>query len=595
MIKIKDYSVGQYRSQFIVCIVAALMLLAVGCSSMPATLSSQTQDKAAAPVLVEKQTAEGAVIGEENPATNTISFKAIPYAKPPVGDLRWKAPQPPEKRSEALNASKFCEICPQYIDHDRNPATPQIVIGNEDCLYLNIWTPKSATSTSNLPVFFWIHGGGNSIQWPLLSGLDGGILANKSNMIVVTLNYRLGPMGFFNHPSLQSGKAGDEKSDSGNFAILDIIQALTWVKANINTFGGNPANVTIAGESAGGQNVFCLLSSPLAKNLFHKAISESGVISPSTPAQGAAHMNGIIAKLLVKDGEAADEKEAAIKLKAMSAKEIEGYLRSKKAADFLEMYPEGKATGMIVFPTSFGDGKVLPVDFYGAFKAGQYNKVPAILGTNKEEAKLFLRSYPTFIAWQKDRSLFINPEKTELFELAAKYTSDGWKVMAADGMARIMKNNPAQPKVFTYQFLWGAGGEDKSILSPTLNITLGACHSMEIDFVFGTEKAGLGAYVFNAKNRPGRIALSNAMMDYWAQFAKTGNPNRKGSGLPQWIAWSNAQGAPKTILLDADLNKYKIKMTKAELTQQALEAALKKEKRQKEIQPYWDAAPYRRR
>jgi para-nitrobenzyl esterase len=156
-----------------------------------------------------------------------------------------------------------------------------------------------------------------------------------------------------------------------------------------------------------------------------------------------------------------------------------------------------------------------------------------------------------------------------------------------------MKNNPAQPAVFTYQFLWGAGGDEKSIFSPTLNITLGACHSMEIDFVFGTDKAGLGAYVFNAKNRSGRIALSNAMMDYWTQFAKTGNPNREKSGLPQWIAWSNTKGAPKTILLDADLNNYKITMTKDELTQKALEAALKKEKRQKEIQPYWDAAPYR--
>jgi para-nitrobenzyl esterase len=590
MIRFKDYSVGHYSSQFIVWSAAAFMLLAVCCFSLPTSVSAQTQDEASAPVLVEKQTTEGAVLGVENPVTNTVSWKAIPYAKPPVDDLRWKAPQPPEKRSEALNATKFCEICPQYISPDGNPATPKIVLGNEDCLYLNIWAPKNATATSKLPVFVWIHGGGNSIQWPLLSRLDGGILANKGNMIVVTFNYRLGPMGFLNHPAL---KGSDALSDSGNFAILDIIQALTWVKANVSAFGGDPGNVTITGESAGGQDVFALIASPLAKNLFQKAIAESAVIRPSTPAEGEAHMNGIITKLLVKDGKATDEKEAVTKINAMAAKEIEEYLRSKKAEDFLEMYPEGKSAGMIVFPQTFGDGKVLPVNFYDALKNGQYNKVPAILGTNKEEAKLFLRSYPTFIAWQKDLSLFMNPDKTELFELAAKYTSDGWKIMAVDHMARVMKNNPDQPAVFTYQFLWGAGGDEKSIFSPTLNVTLGACHSMEIDFVFGTEKAGLGAYVFNAKNRPGRVALSNAMMDYWTQFAKTGNPNRKDSSLPQWIAWSNAKGAPKTILLDADLNNYKITMTKDELTQKALEAALKKEKRQKEIQPYWDAAPYR--
>ena len=195
-----------------------------------------------------------------------------------------------------------------------------------------------------------------------VSGQDGGILANRGNMVVVTVNYRLGHMGFLSHPAL---KTGDAAGDSGNFAILDLIAALKWVQANIANFGGDPGNVTIAGESAGGQNVYCLVSSPMAKGLFHRAISESGVIRPSTPAQGAAHMNGILAKLLVKDGKAADEKTAAATLAAMPAKDIEAYMRSKNAADFLEMYPEGKAAGMIMFPTAFGDGKVLPTDFYG--------------------------------------------------------------------------------------------------------------------------------------------------------------------------------------------------------------------------------------
>jgi para-nitrobenzyl esterase len=590
MRKTEGFSVRYFRLRLVVLIACAFPLLMTGCFSKPAAVPDPGQAKSVESILTVRQTSEGVVIGTINEAANTLSWKAIPYAQPPVGELRWRAPRNPAKRTAPLQADKFCEICPQYIDHDRNPATPQVVMGNENCLYLNIWAPK--TQAANLPVFVWIHGGGNSIQWPLLSSTDGAILAGKANMIVVTLNYRLGPMGFFNYPALRSG---DEAGDSGNFAILDLIAALTWIKTNIKAFGGDAGNVTIAGESAGGQNVFCLLSSPLAKGLFHRAIAESGVIRPSTPAQGEAHVNGIIAKLLVKDGKAADERVAAAQLTTMSAKEIEGYLRSKKAQDFLEMYPEGKIMGMIRFPSSFSDGTVLPKDFYGALESGNYNKVPVITGTNKEEAKLFLRGFPPFASWRQDQSLLQDPAKMEFYDLAAKYQSDGWKVMAVDNVARILRDNMDQPMVFAYQFLWGAGGAKGNVLEPPFNIVLGACHAMEIDFVFGTQNASLGAAVFNEKNRSGRTVLSNAMMDYWAQFARTGNPNRDQSGLPKWSPWSNIEGFPKTILLDADLEKYKITMSRQELTNEDIENALKAEPRQKEIQPFWDASPYKRR
>ena len=190
------------------------------------------------PVLsaaLERKTTEGVVVGVVDDATGTVSWKAIPYAKAPVGELRWKAPVKPEKRSEPLNTGKFCQLCPQYINHDRDTKTPQIVYGNEDCLYLNIWAPEKAGEGEDLPVFFWIHGGGNSIQWPLLSMLNGGFLAKRGNMVVITINYRLGPMGFLSHPAL---KTGNKEDDSGNFAILDQIAALKWVKDNIKAFGG---------------------------------------------------------------------------------------------------------------------------------------------------------------------------------------------------------------------------------------------------------------------------------------------------------------------------------------------------------------------
>lgn len=573
---------NQPRFFVFVCVVSLFLL--AGCASVKSSGEPKVQTG------TERMTAEGIVVGAEDSTTGTYSWKGIPYASPPVGKLRWKAPQPPAKRKSPLQADKFCSLCPQYIDHDRNPATAQIVVGDEDCLSLNIWAPRNATG--KLPVFFWIHGGGNSIQWPLLSGQDGGILASRGNMVVVTVNYRLGYMGFLSHPAL---KTGDAAGDSGNFAILDLIAALQWVRANIAAFGGDPGNVTIGGESAGGQNVYCLVSSPMAAGLFHRAIAQSGVIRPSTPEQGAAHVNATLAKMLVCEGKAKDEKGAAALLAAMSAKDIAAYMYSKKPADFLEVHPEGKAAGMIQFPTAFSDGKVLPVDFYGALSSGNYNKVPMIMGINKEEVKLFIRLLPVFAGWRVDGSLFKDPAKTEFYNLVARYLSDGWKVMAVDDPARIMRRNEGQPFIFAYEFLWGAGGASNDVLAFPLNIILGACHAMEIDFVFGTDKASLGALVFNDKNKPGRVALSNAMMDYWSEFARTGNPNRQGSGLPKWSPWSNIQGFPKTLLLDADLEKAKITMGRSELTDEMIEEALKAEKRQKEIQPFYDSSPYRKR
>ena len=576
------------RSAIFVCIL--FLLLFSGCCGVNKAKAPETDQSKVSQAKVERQTTEGPVLGVENAATGTNAWKGIPYAKPPVGSLRWKAPAAPEKRLQPLKADKVCSICPQYIDHDNNLATPQIITGSEDCLYLNIWAPQNASGS--LPVFFWIHGGGNSIQWPLLSLLDGANLASRGNMIVVTINYRLGPMGFFNHPAL---KTGDAEGDSGNYALLDIIAALKWVQANIKNFGGDPANVTIAGESAGGQNVFSLISSPLAKGLFHRAISQSAGIRSSSPEQGAAHVNGILAKMFVKDGKAADVSSATKLLAAMSPKEIESYMRSKTAEDFLSMYPEGKAMGMIVFPATFADGTVLPKDLYKVLESGSYTQVPMILGTNKEETKLFLRSYPPFSSWFKDGSLLKDPGKIELFELAARYQSDGWKAMAVDQPARIMRDNENQPFIFTYQFMWGAGGAKNNVIAPPLNILLGACHAMEIDFVFGTDKASLGAYVFNNANKTGRVALTDAMMEYWSEFARTGNPNKQGSKLPKWSPWSNIQGFPKSLLLDADLEKTKITMGRSELTDEMIDAALKAEPRQKEIQPFWDQSPFRKR
>src|SRR5208337_792200 len=182
------------------------------------------------------------------------------------------------------------------------------------------------------------------------------------------------------------------------------------------------------------------------------------------------------------DRRAPDEATAAIRLKGMSLKAIAKYLRSKSPRELLECYPEGRLLGMITFPNTFTDGTVLPADFYGALKAGNYNKVPTILGTNKEETKLFLLFDPRFIAWRNNGSLFKDKAKAELYDLASRYQSDGWKVVGVDQLARIMRSHVDQPPVYAYQFLWGAGGLKKSVIPFSYNLLMGACHGIEIDF-----------------------------------------------------------------------------------------------------------------
>lgn len=539
----------------------------------------------------DRETTEGVVIGNLHRATDTLSWKGIPYARPPVGPLRWKAPREPAKRSAPLPALAFRDPCPQYRDHDGDPATPQIVQGQEDCLYLNVWRPR--VKATDLPIYLWIHGGGNSISWPLVSDTDLGSFANRAGMVVVTLQYRLGPLGWLSHPALRTGRKGDEQGDSGNFALLDIIRALSWVKTNAPAFGADPARVTIAGESAGGQNVLCLLGSPLAKGLFANAISQSGVVRPSSPAEGEAHVNQVLAKLMVKDGRAKSEQAAAEKVKGMKAKEVEAYLRSKAPRDLLETYPEGKRIGMITFPTAFGDGTVLPADFLGAFKSGKYNKVPVLLGSNKEETKLFQMRDPRFAPLVRDGSLFKDPNIARFYDLVARYLADGWKAMAVDGVARLLRSNADQPGVYAYHFLWGAGGMAKSVQPFPYNQLVGASHTLEIEFVFGTEALTVGNLVFSPKNRPGRMALSAAMMDYWAQFARTGDPNREGSGLPAWPAWSNEAGKPKSLLLDANLTSHEIRASSLEVTDAETEKSLKAEPMAEDLMPIWNKSTYR--
>ena len=529
-----------------------LGLAAIGCSD-------DNEDQAASQSGIEPWSGDsvagtllGAVRGFED-RSDTWLWKAIPFAKPPVGPLRWKAPQDPDPWTGTREVSEFCSPCTQYFTFG------DFVVGSEDCLYLNIWRPRSAEQ--NLPVYFWIHGGGNSVGAAAVGeDYSGANLAARSNLVVVTVNYRLGPLGWFTHPALRKGEPGTERDDSGNYGTLDLIQALSWVRENIEAFGGDPARVLIAGESAGAMNVLSLLVSPVATDLFQRAMAESGGPFSSQVEEGEASARDAILNLLVRDGTAADLTEAEVLLGGMTPPEIEAYLRSKPGEELLQGY-EPSFGGMInSLPAVFEDGVVIPAGGFSSLQAGTYpNKVPVILGSNQEELKLFLFADPSFSG------------RDDLYQIVTSYGSDFWKASGVDGVARALRSHADQPDVYAYHFLWGAGGEiGESMIPDPWGFILGSFHTLEIPFFFGNDTVDvlLQLLVFTEGNRPGREALSSAMMAYAAQFVATGDPNEAGSGLPRWEPWSNDADAPKCIRFDVDADQaLDIQMSRIEFTE----------------------------
>ena len=315
------------QTRTIVCVVGVIACLALSISFQN-TIAAGSEE-----FRTTVTTRYGQIEGTE-PEANTLAWKGIPYAKPPVGKLRWKAPREPDPWDGVRETTRFGDRCSQFVRDGS-------VQGSEDCLYMNIWRPKSATA--GLPVYFWIHGGGHSVGTASTDRYDGVKIAARSNLVVVTINYRLGPMGWFSHPALRKGTSA--RDDSGNYGNLDMIQGLAWVHDNIQAFGGDPQNVTVAGVSAGAGSVLSLLISPLATGLFHKAIAESGGIVTNPVEAGDAHAETIVERLLMADGSVADQgqglapyprallqRKAARVLQAeMPRADLADYLRSKTA------------------------------------------------------------------------------------------------------------------------------------------------------------------------------------------------------------------------------------------------------------------------
>ncbi len=533
--------------------IVALTITAVGIDD-----SFSFQGRRHFPNLV--QTQNGKVKGYYT-TEETVAWTGIPFAKPPVGALRWKAPQAPKNWTGILDATRECIPCTQLYTTEKWQRQ-SYAVGSEDCLYLNVYRPDNFRK--NLPVYVFIHGGSNNFG--TANDYEGSRIAAKSNMVVVIVQYRLGPLGWFSHPALRHGDS--PLDDSGNFGTLDNIQALKWIQRNIKAFGGDPRNVTITGESAGAHNVMSLVISPLAKGLFDQAMSESGGMSTIPVATGEALAESTIDKLLAKDGLSRGT------WSSWTPDEQETYLRGQSNSDLLEVL-----YGTIGTYNAYEDGFVIPGSVVATIRSGKYNKVPIILGANQYETKAFMPLYGPALGlpWfnliavldgtiPSVDDVLLTPLDKDLYEVAGYYGSRNWRAKYVDERARAL--NEQQNKVWAYQFNWGGPGSGPS----PFDFIYGAGHAMEISFFFGSDES-LWGYGYNPENdTPGRMALSDAMMKYLANFAHKGNPN--GRGLPVWQKWSNKEGKSKAIIFDADYSKAILEMSDEEVDMVAERAKL---------------------
>jgi para-nitrobenzyl esterase len=548
----------------------------------------------------------GKLKGYVNEDNDVLVWKGVPYAKPPVGDLRWAAPQDPAPWHGVRDATSPANKCTQLFTTEEWLRTGVVdPDSSEDCLYVDIYRPKRPTyEWERLPVYVWIHGGSNNFG--SARQYDGSVLAARSDVVVVVVQYRLGPIGWLHHPAIQT-KGVDKLTDSGNFGTLDHVQALKWIRDNIDAFGGNPHNVTVTGESAGAHNTMNLVISPLAKGLLHKAMSESGgmrTVPPETTTDpkivpGRIQANDIIEKL-IRFKENVDATTAKTRRIAMETDgTLEAYLRETTAGDFfLAILKYGSVP---TFP-AIEDGTVMPVGgWIPAIEAGKYNKMPIILGSNEYESKSFMPLYGPSIKplgvpsgsynWfnlinvlRKDLPLTVNDvlptqRDKDIYELTGYYGSRNWKAKFVDTVAHELAK--VQDDVYAYQFNWGGIGSGPS----PFDFIYGAGHAAEIPFFFGADQ-GLFGYPFVPANEAGRKDLQHAMMEYLKYFAWTGNPNHyfpcppwltKWSHftcLPRWKEWSSDPGKPKAIVFDADLNQAQITMMNDELTVEGVTADL---------------------
>jgi para-nitrobenzyl esterase len=464
-------------------------------------------DPPAPTVALETGNLEGARFGSGH---TDAAFVGIPYAAPPVGELRWKPPQPGKKWNGSRRATQFGAPCPQL------PASwfPYIA-GNEDCLYLNVWTPQ-LSGNAKLPVLLYFHGGSNTQGYSQMTPL--GPVFSQLGLIVVSANYRLGPFGFLAHPALT---AESEHHSSGNYGLLDQLQALKWIHENISRFGGDPSQVTVMGQSAGAVDICLLMASPLTAGSFQRAIMESGecqstfnedIRTPITynSIPGAGEAAG---ERLAKDLGVAEGPDTLRKLRGIPADEI------------LKTWSQNRQINF----DAIVDGWVIPEQPAKIFADARQMHIPILVGSNADEATVFGHSGPKTVGEymnylrrdtgrHSEQEFQAYPVSSDA-DVAARYLqlqNDSF-AYGAYSIARAMTR--VGEKAYLYYFTYAETGK---------RANLGAYHGEELKFLSNSFPA-------DWEHSPDDEKLGEALLTYWAHFAKTGNPGA--SNLPQWPAY----------------------------------------------------------
>ena len=468
------------------------------------------------------------------------SFKGIPFAAPPVGEFRWRSPQPLSPWEGELDATEFGANCAQS---GWGGALGTISDGSsEDCLYLNVWKPADANTGANLPVMVWIHGGGFVGGSGSGAGIAGDEFAKKE-VVLITINYRLGRLGHFAFPALSTEHPEEHK---GSYAYMDQIAALQWVQKNIAAFGGNPDNVTIFGFSAGGVSVHSLMTIPDAKGLFHKAISESGgardgvLTGRPIKEENASPFYPVSAETIginyaKKQGIEGTDADALAKLRALPVEKIVDGGQETDGEGGLRTYSGPILDGALVVETA-----------ESAYKAGRQMQIPLMIGSNSAEIG----------------GSFVNNSKTkeELFSLFGDFKEEAQAAYDPDGS----KEFEEVITKFNTDWVWGEPGRFAARAfaekgEPTFiyhfgfvpepmkeRMKYGAGHGSEVGYVFNNLDARWG----NPETTPEDKKVAELMNGYWVNFAKTGNPN--GDGLPNWPVYTKNAGEIMDIQLDGE-------------------------------------------
>ena len=468
-----------------------------------------------------------------------VSWDDIPYAQAPVGELRWKAPRELKNSINTKIEPKKDNFCVQKPSGLGGSEGDGLYSGSEDCLYLDIKAPQASLNKS-MPVMFWIHGGGNT------SGLkdiyDFSKMVKRHDVVVVSINYRLGPFGWFTHPAIQDLQDGIDKTS--NFGTLDIITALKWVQLNISKFGGDPNNVTIFGESAGGHNVFSLLVSKEAKGLFHKAIAQSGYTTSISPQnaykpkmKSSTSSNAswnVVNKIL-------EDKGLKINQDEIDSNELRELLIGLNSKDFFEVYANRPSYEEI--PLLTADNIVIPsVGLRKALSMSELvNNVPTIAGSNRDEVKLWLASAEYFV--DLDFSIIgsiLNIPKVKLndkdaFETFNSYRSSAWKIRGVDNPLRSLAK-AGNNNLYAYRYDWD---DHRRIIVADFKELIGAAHATEIPLLTGNNKL-VGDYGFLIYPRGfSKRYLSKNMMKFWTNFAKYGEPGKSSNSI-EWQAYNGS-------------------------------------------------------